>query len=98
MKRGWEVELYDGTIMQEDSYEWREIPKLKIKRLTLHFDKRRWDLTDKQAYFVRTSASVVPGAPESFTIEKRGIGYYEGSNKILYSVNEFTGEFQMKVD
>lgn len=98
MARGWEVELQDGTIMSEDSSEWREVPKIKIKRLTLIFDARRWDLTDKQAYFVRNTASVVPGSNESFRVERRGIGYYEGSAKVLYTVNEYTGEFKMLVE
>ncbi len=98
MSRGWEVELIDGTMMYENSSEWKDVPKIKIKRLTLVFDARRWDLLNKQAYFIRNTASVVPGSQESFRIEKRGIGYYEGSTKVLYTVNEATGEFKMVVE
>ena len=98
MTRGWEVELLDGTLMNENGYEWREIPKKKIKRLTLYFDGRRWDLTGKQAYFIRNSASCVPGIQESFQVEKRCIGYYEGADKVCYIVDEWTGEFKMKVE
>jgi hypothetical protein len=98
MARGWEVELHDGTILCEDSSYWNDVPKVQIKRLTLLFDTRRWDLINKQAYFIRNTASVVPGSQESFRIEKRGIGYYEGSTKVLYTVNESTGEFKMLVE
>ena len=98
MARGWEVELIDGTMMYEASSEWRDVPKIKIKRLSLIFDARKWDLTNKQAYFIKNSASVVPGSQASFRIEKRGVGYYEGSTKVLYTVNESTGVFEMIVE
>jgi hypothetical protein len=98
MVRGWEVELDDGTIYKEDCCEWKEVPKVRIKRLTLHYDGRRWDLTGKQAYFVRSSASVVPGNQASFQIEKRCVGYYEGKDKVCYIVNEHTGELIIKVE
>lgn len=97
MARGWEVELHDGTTLYENSTDWKDVPKVQIKRLSLIFDARRWDLVNKQAYFIRNTASVVPGSQESFRIEKRGIGYYEGSTKVLYTVNESTGEFKMTV-
>jgi hypothetical protein len=98
MRRGWEVELTDGVIMYEDQHKWKEVPKVNIKRLTLHFDGRRWDLTGKDAYFIRNRASVVPGVLESFRVEQRCIGYYEGATKVLYKVDEFTGEFSMEVE
>ncbi len=97
MRRGWEVELKDGTILKEDVIEWKKVPKRAIVRLTLHFDGRRWDLTGKEAYFVRHRASMVPGVKESFRIEKRIIGYYEGADKICYTVDEGTGEFKLEV-
>ncbi len=98
MSRGWEVELIDGSMIYENSSDWKDVPKIKIKRLSLIFDARRWDLMNKQAYFIRNTASCIPGSQESFRIEKRGIGYYEGSTKVLYTVNEFTGEFKMVVE
>ena len=98
MTRGWLVELDDGKILSEENTEWKEVPKVKIKKLSLLFDGRRWDLFDKQAYFIRTSASMVPGVQESFRVEKRTIGYYEGAEKVSYTVNEATGEFKMSID
>lgn len=91
MRRGWEVEYNDGTIVNEDQKEWREIPKVKIKRLTLHYDGKRWDIVDKEAYAQKKRASMVPGFPESFCIESRSIGYYEGNTKVWYTVDENTG-------
>jgi len=98
MQRGWEVTLSNGEVLNETICEWREVPKLSIKKLSLLFDNRRWDLSDKAAYFVRNTASVVPGSQSSFRVEKRCIGYYEGNKKIFYSVNELTGEFTMFVE
>lgn len=97
MRRGWSAELQDGTVMTEEEYTWKDVPNRKIKTLTLHYDGRRWDLSDKQAYFVRNRASMVPGINESFNIERRSIGYYEGATKVCYSVEELTGKFKMDV-
>lgn len=98
MTRGWIVTLEDGSIMQESDFDWREVPKGKIKQLSMLFDGRRWDISNKDAYFVRTSASVVPGCQQSFQVEKRSIGYYEGKEKISYVINEFTGDCRIVVD
>ena len=96
--RGWQVELKDGTIINENQMPWKKVPKKNIIRLSLLYDGRKWDLKNKQAYFIRTSASVVPGIQESFRVEKRTVGYYEGASKIFYTVDEFTGQFNMRVE
>jgi hypothetical protein len=46
---------------------------------------------------VKNRASVVPGVPESFRIERRTVGFYEGAKKICYNVDENTGKFSMEV-
>lgn len=97
MRRGWEVELQDGTILSEETNTWKEVPKKKIKRLTLHYEGRRWDLQDKEAYFVRNTASMIPCINESFRVEKRRIGYYEGDTKVVYELDEFSGEMKIKL-
>lgn len=97
MVRGWQVELEDGTVLSEDNTTWKDVPKIKIKKLSLLFDGRRWDLSDRQAYFVKNSASMVPGVAQSFRIERRCIGYYEGAKKIHYTIEESTGKFAMTV-
>lgn len=97
MKRGWEVELTNGVVLQEGEIDWRKVPKRQISRLTLFYDGRRWDLMGKEAYFIKTRASVVPGISESYRIERRTIGYYQGANKICYHVEEGSGRFSMEV-
>lgn len=97
MNRYWEVELQDGTILNETKVEWSQVPKKAIIRLSLFFDGRRWDLTGKEAYFIKNRASVTPGVPESFRVERRSIGFYEGAKKVCYHVEESTGKFSMEV-
>lgn len=97
MKRYWEAELKDGTILIEGQVEWKEVPKRAIQRLTLFYDGRRWDLTEKEAYFIKYRASMAPGVKESFRLERRTIGFYEGAKKICYHVEEDTGKFSMEV-
>lgn len=96
--RGWVVLLKDGTQILEGQKEWREVPKNQIQSLSLVYDGRRWDLSDKQAYFISNKASMVPGINESFQIEARTIGFYEGATKVFYTVDEFTGAFSIKVN
>lgn len=97
MKKGWEVELSNGATLREGELDWKKVPKNQIVRLTLFYGDRRWDLTDKEAYFVKYRASVVPGIQNSLRIERRVIGYYEGSNKVCYCVDEHTGKFTLEV-
>ena len=95
--RGWTVEYDDGTVIREGQMEWKEIPKINMKRLTLHYDGRRWDIVDKLAYVQKKRASMIPGVQESFQVESRSIGYYEEDKKVWYTVNEFTGKMVMEV-
>ena len=95
---GWEAELDCGKILREGQIEWRKVPKKAIVRLSLyHYGGKRWDLIDKEAYFVKYRASVVPGIQNSFRVERRVVGYYEGSNKVCYCVDEQTGKFTLEV-
>ena len=95
--RGWEAEFFDGTVVNEDQAEWKDIPKVGIKRLTLHHDGKRWDLENKVVYLQKKRASVIPGIADSFRIESRSIGYYEDTNKVIYTVDEATGRMKMEV-
>lgn len=98
MRRGWSVEYEDGTIITEAQQDWKTIPKIRIIRLTLHYDGRRWDIHNKGAYLQKKRGSVVPGIPESFQVESRSIGYYEENRKVWYTVNEHTGRMNMEVE
>ena len=95
--RGWELFYQDGTIIREGQMEWKEAPKTNIIRLTLHYDGRQWNIENKVAYVQKKRASMIPGVQESFVIESRSIGYYEGNKKIWYTVDEFTGQMKMEV-
>lgn len=97
MRRGWSVKYADGTKINENQMSWKEIPKTEIIKVSLHFDGKRWDIHDKPAYVQKKRASVIPGVPESFMVESRSIGYYEGNKKVWYTVNEFTGQMKMEV-
>lgn len=96
-RRYWQVELNNGTLINEDEMEWKDVPKKSIVRLTLYYDGRQWDLFGKEAYFVKYRASEIPGIPESFRLERRTVGFYEGSKKVSYNVDEFTGRFTLEV-
>lgn len=96
-KRGWEVTLIDGTVITEHQMSWKDVPKIEIKELALNYMGRRWTLAGKDAYFVNTRASMSPGVPESMRIEETTIGYYEGADKVCYTINEQTGKFSIKV-
>jgi hypothetical protein len=97
IRRGWEVELKDGKVLTEKQIAWKDVPKIQIKRLSLHYEGRSWHLTDKQAYFVNTRASIVPGIAESYQVEQRTIGFYEGADKVHYTIDEHSGKFTIKV-
>lgn len=98
MRRGWEIELFDGTIVNEAQMDWNKAPKTDIRRLTLRYDGREWNIFDKIAYLQKKRASAVPGDPKSFRIESRSIGYYEGNQKVWYTVDENTGRMLMSVE
>lgn len=95
--RGWSVEYSDGTEIYEGQMEWKAVPKQNIVRLTLHFDGRRWDIDGERVYFQKKRVSIIPGVKESLTVESRSIGYYEGNNKVFYTVDEHSGRMKMEV-
>lgn len=96
-RRYWEVELSNGEIIREGQMDWKKVPKKAIVRLSLFFDGRQWNLSGKEAYFVKYRASMVPGIQESFRLERRTIGFYQGAEKVCYHVDESTGRFTMEV-
>lgn len=97
IKRGWSILYADGKIINENQMDWKKIPKVGIKKLTLHFDGKQWDIMNKPAYFQKKRASMVPGISNSFQVESRSIGYYEDIHKVTYTVNEHTGVMKMEV-
>lgn len=95
-RRYWEVEYANGTIINENQMDWRDVPKINIIRLTLHYDGKRWDIHDKPAYVQKKRASMAPGGGD-FVIESRSIGFYEDNKKIFYTVDEAAGQMKMEV-
>jgi len=98
MRRGWEVTYRNGKRINEKQMDWNKVPKQDIICLTLHYDGRRWDLDNKDVYFQKKRASMIPGIPESFQVESRSIGYSEDNCKVWYTVNEHTGMMQISVE
>lgn len=98
MFRGWQVMYQNGEVVREGEAEWKDIKKNQIKKLSLLFDGRSWHLCDKEGYLQKKQASMAPGISGSFQIESRSIGYYEGSTKVWYTIDEFTGIMQIKVE
>ena len=96
--RGWQVEYKDGSIIKEPDVEWKQIKKNQINKLTLFFDGRKWELEGKDGYLQKKRASMVPGIQESLQVEARSIGYYEGSSKVWYTVDEFTGVMKITIE
>ena len=95
--RGWEVEYKNGLILNESNHSWHSISKNNIVRLTLYYDGRQWDIDGKKDYYQKKLGSAIPGRSGSFRIESRSIGYYEGNDIILFTVNEFTGRMKVEV-
>jgi len=98
MLRGWEVEYFDGKIVNEEQLPWRKVIKRDIKTLTLKYDGREWRVSGKQAYLQKKRGSVIPSIPGSFRVEARSIGYYTEDCKVWYTVDESTGHMTMSTE
>jgi hypothetical protein len=102
MRRGWEVEYNDGTVINEEQTDWQKISKLNIVRMTLHYDGREWNIFGKSNYIQKKKASVIPGLADSFQVESRSIGYYdkiEGKDvKVWYTLKEDTGIMKIEIE
>ena len=98
MRRGWEVEYENGTIIDESQMNWRKVPKKGIIRLTLRYDGREWNIHNKDAYLQKKRGSVIPGVASSFAVESRSIGWFEDNKKIWMTVDESTGRMRLEVE
>ena len=105
MPKGWVLQYDDGTIITEydkngTQTDWRSVPKVGIKSLSLKWNSKHWTLAGKSIYIQKKRAWVVPcpGVNQRPNIEYRYIGYWEGNDKIYYEVNEATGKMRMVVE
>jgi hypothetical protein len=104
MVKGWVVHYEDGTIITEYSSdgtetEWKKIPKVGIKSLSLKWHTKYWSIAGKEVYLQKKRGWVVPGTQMTEpVVEYRCIGYWEGNNRVFYKVDELTGEMKMVVE
>lgn len=101
LSRGWFVVYKDGTLVTEDDTAWETVDRSNIKVLGLKWLDRFWTIRDKSAYiqFKRGSAPWAPlGGIVPIRCEERCIGYYEGKDKVVFRVNEYTGKMTMVVE
>lgn len=99
MRRGWEVELKDGKVINEEQMDWFKIPQNEIVRLTLRYEGREWNIIGEDKTFVQKKrGSMVPFHNETFRVESRSIGYYDENSKVWYTVNETTGKMKVEVE
>ena len=104
MPRGWVVHYEDGTIITEydidgNAKDWRAIPKKGIKSVSLKWHNKHWTISGKDCYIQFKRAWVAPMAGNiTPNIDYRCIGYWEGNDKVIYKVNEKTGQMQMLVE
>lgn len=100
MPKGWVVSYNDGRIITEydqngEQTEWRSIPKVGIRSLSLKWYDKHWTISGKNdLYIQKKRAWISPGMDQS-VLKYRYIGYWDGSDQVLYQVEEATG--QMKI-
>jgi hypothetical protein len=102
MPKGWVVVYEDGTTITENEADWYKIKKKGIKILALKWNNKWWSVRGKTAYiqFKRGTAFFAPagGINSDVICTERCIGYYdENGNKVIYRVNEQTGEMRLDV-
>jgi len=102
LEKGWIVEYEDGTVIPQfdnDGVEtrWLRVPKRGIKSLTLKWHNKHWTITGKSIYIQFCRAWISPGMSEH-VVKERCIGYWDGPNKVVYRVDEATGNMKMTVE
>ena len=99
---GWIIEYKDGTAVYEGELPWKKVVKRNIKSLSLKWYDRLWCIRDKESYiqFKRgfvTISSCGAYSPNA-SLSERCIGYYDDlGQKIIYKVNDITGDMRMEV-
>ena len=97
LTKGWFVIYKDKTMVTENDTAWKDVNKLEIYILGLKWFDKFWTISGKTSY-IQFKRGSVPFSPSGvcseadIRCEERCIGYYEGSNKIIFRVNDRTGE------
>lgn len=101
LSKGWFVIYEDGRVVTEDEMDWSKVKRAGIKTIGIKWYDKIWTLTD-QAPYIQFKRGSVPFSLHNEEVEvqctERCIGYYEGSSKVVYRVNEFTGQMRMCVE
>jgi len=100
LQAGWFVVYKDGTLATEDEVHWDKVKKGQIKILGIKWHDKMWTIRDKTAWVQFKRGSVAfstTGINYDVDCEERCIGYYEGSSKIIYRVNNHTGKMVPEV-
>lgn len=99
--KGWFVIYKDGSVVTENDTDWKDVNRGEIDILGLKWHDKFWTVRDRTAYiqFKRGSVGFSPagGVTSDIVCEERCIGYYEGSSKVIYRVNERTGRMRPEV-
>lgn len=105
MPRGWVIHYTDGRILTEydrkgNQLDWKKAPKVGIKCLSLKWYNKHWTIAGKSNYIQKKRGWINPisGLDQEPNVQYRYIGYWEGRDKILYRVDEITGEMKMIVE
>lgn len=99
---GWFVIYTDGSLITEEDLHWDKVKKGSIKILGLKWHDKVWTIRDKTAWIQFKRGSVpfsITGVNEinHVSCEERCIGYYEGDKKVIYRVNNRTGQMRPEV-
>lgn len=100
LQHGWFVVYKDGTVTTEDETEWQQVKKGNIEILGLKWNDKVWTIRGKTAWVQFKRGSVgfsLAGLETDIQCEERCIGYYEGKNKVIYRVNNHTGQMTLDV-
>jgi len=97
--RGWVVKYKDGQVIAEWDFgkPFSQLPNQNsIDAVAIvHRDtNRKWIISGKENYFAMKRESMLMGLGISSgrRIESRTIGYWEDGKKVLFTVDELTGE------
>jgi hypothetical protein len=97
LSRGWFVVYKDNTVQTEDEVTWNKVRKGDIKMVGLKWFDKFWTIPNKTAYVPPFKRGTVSDVFPDIQCLERCIGYYEGKDKVIYRVNEFTGKMYMQV-
>ena len=95
--RGWVIEYDNGSIISEEQMEWKNAPKKGIVSMSLIWDDKRWTISGKKHYVPPMKRVSVSFLSNDARVEARSIGFYENGKKVIYRVDENTGQMKIEI-